>query len=258
LFVNTPTIYEFPLNERIRVFMRLEQLFEQLNHFMEGSTVPDHRAVISVLLDILMIFSRNDLKSELLKELDRHSKTLNLISSNQGVDTEKLDQILSNLTDISKKLYNTNGKIGVSIMESDLFQSISQRNSIPGGTCSFDLPAFHYWLEQDKESQQHDLAQWTKPLINIRAAIELILSFIRQSSLPTQQLANAGFFQLSLDKSQSFQLLRVSVDSSLPLFAEISGGKHRFTIRFMSPSSGSKRPRQIAEDVPFSLTSCIF
>ncbi len=256
--MNTPTIYEFPLNERIRVFMRLEQLFEQLSHFMSGSTVSDNRAVISVLLDILMIFSRNDLKSELLKELERHSKTLNLISNNQGVDTEKLDQILANLADISKKLYNTNGKIGIHIMESDLFQSISQRSSIPGGTCSFDLPAFHYWLEQDAETQQQDLNQWTKSLANIRAAIELILTFIRQSSLPTQQYATAGFFQLALDKSQSFQLIRVSIDRSLPLFAEISGGKHRFTIRFMSPSSGKKRPQQTTEDVPFSLTSCIF
>jgi len=256
--VNTPTIYEFPLNERIRVFMRLEQLFEQLSHFMSGSTVSDNRAVISVLLDILMIFSRNDLKSELLKELERHSKTLNLNSNNQGVDTEKLDQILANLADISKKLYNTNGKIGVHIMESDLFQSISQRSSIPGGTCSFDLPAFHYWLEQDAETQQQDLNQWTKSLANIRVAIELILNFIRQSSLPTQQYATAGFFQLALDKSQSFQLIRVSIGRSLPLFAEISGGKHRFTIRFMTPSSGKKRPQQTTEDVPFLLTSCIF
>lgn len=256
--MNTHTFYEFPLNERIRVFMRLEQLFKQLNHFMNGSTVSDHRAVISVLLDILMIFSRNDLKSELLKELDRHAKTLNLISSNQGVDTEKLNSILLNLKTISKKLYETNGKIGIKIMESDLFQSISQRSSIPGGSCSFDLPAFHYWLEQDKEIQQQDLSQWTQPLDNIRSAIELILSFIRQSSLPTQELAAAGFFQLTLDKSQSFQLIRVSLDETLPLFAEISGGKHRFTIRFMSPSSGTNRPQQITDNVPFSLTCCVF
>lgn len=256
--MNKLTVYEFPLNERIRVFMRLEQLFEQLNHFLSGSTVSDRRAVISVLLDILMIFSRNDLKSELLKELDRHSKTLHLISNNQGVDTDKLNQILTNLKEISKKLYDSNGKIGVNIMESDLFQSISQRNSIPGGTCSFDLPAFHYWLEQDREAQQQDLSQWTKPLDNIRAAIELILGFIRQSSLPTEEIASAGFFQLALDKSQSFQLLRVAVDPSLPYFAEISGGKHRFTIRFMSPSSGITRPSQTTDNIPFSLTRCIF
>ena len=256
--MNTHTIYEFPLNERIRVFMRLEQLFEQLNHFMAGTTVSDHRAVISVLLDILMIFSRNDLKSELLKELDRHSKSLKQIANSQGVDKEKLDLILKDLNSISKKLYASNGKIGLHVMESDLFQSISQRSSIPGGSCSFDLPAFHYWLEQDKSAQQQDLLQWTKPLENIQAAINLILGFIRQSSIPTQEVAHAGFFQLALDKLQPFQLLRVAIDSSLPIFAEISGGKHRFTIRFMSPSSDGNRPRQTQDDVHFSLTRCAF
>jgi len=256
--VNKPTTYEFPLNERIRVFMRLEQLFIQLDHFMAGATVSDHRAVISVLLDILMIFNRNDLKSGLLKELDRHSKTLNNIANKQNVDKEKLEKILNELESISKKLYESNGKIGVKVMESDLFQSISQRCSIPGGSCSFDLPAFHYWLEQDESIQQQDLLQWTKPLANIRTAIDLVLGFIRQSSIPTQEIASAGFFQSTLDNSQPFQLLRIAVDSTLPIFAEISGGKHRFTIRFMSPSSDGKRPYQIKEDVSFYLTRCVF
>jgi cell division protein ZapD len=237
--------------------MRLEQLFEQLNHFMNGTTVSDHRAVISILLDILMIFSRNDLKSGLLKELERQSKMLNQIANSQGVDTAKLDVILNDLKNISKKLYESNGKIGLKVMESDLFQSISQRSSIPGGSCSFDLPAFHYWLEQDSAIQQQDLLQWTKPLVDIRTAIDLILGFIRQSSIPSQETAIAGFFQLALDKTQPFQLLRVAIDSSLPVFAEISGGKHRFTIRFMSPSTDGKRPHQIPDDVSFGLTCCV-
>ncbi len=256
--MNTQTIYEFPLNERIRVFMRLEQLFLQLSHFVVGSTIYDKRAAISVLLDILMIFSRNDLKSELLKELDRHIKVLNQIAHSQGVDTDKLQQILEQLTHVSKNLYRANGKIGISVMESDLFQSISQRNAIPGGSCSFDLPAFHYWLEQEDADQQKDLERWTQPLNNIRTAIDLILNFIRQSSTPKKEMAKAGFFQMSLDTSHPIQLLRVGVDAEIPCFAEISGGKHRFTIRFMKPSSDESRPSQTPNDIPFSLTRCIF
>ncbi len=252
------TIYEFPLNERIRVFIRLEQLFLQLNHFLNGSTVYDKRAAISVLLDILTIFSRSDIKSELLKELDRQIKVLSQLANSHSVDAEKLNAILDELSDNSKKLYSTNGKIGINVMESDLFQSVSQRNSIPGGTCSFDLPAFHYWLEQDHLTQQEELDRWTKPFINIRHAIDLTLGVIRQSSVPTEKIAEAGFFQLSLDKSLPYQLLRVSLDPALHCFAEISGGKHRFTIRFMKPTSDNNRPSQISENIPFILTSCIF
>jgi cell division protein ZapD len=225
---------------------------------MEGATVFDKRSAISTLLAILMIFSRNDLKSELLKELDRHSKALNQIANSEGVDTVKLEQILTDLNAISQKLYAANGKIGINVMESNLFQSISQRSSIPGGTCSFDLPAFHYWLEQHDSVQQEDLTHWTKPFEDIRSAIDLSLNFIRQSSIPTQEIAEAGFFQLSLDKSQPYQLLRVAVDHSFPCFAEISGGKHRFTIRFMKPSIERSRPIQISDDIPFSLTRCVF
>lgn len=256
--MNTHTFYEFPLNERIRVFIRLELLFNQLNHFIEGTSIFDKRAAVSTLLDILMIFSRNDLKSELLKELDRHSKKLNQLATSQGVDVKKLNLIQLKISSVSKKLYETNGKIGINVMESDLFQSISQRSSIPGGTCSFDLPAFHYWLEQDNDAQLRDMLQWTKPLNNINMAINLILNFIRQSSIATEETAEAGFFQLALDKSQPFQLLRVKTKDAAPYFAEISGGRHRFTIRFMQPSSNSKRPSQITAAVSFSLTCCIF
>jgi cell division protein ZapD len=238
--------------------MRLEQLFQQLDHFMNGSTIHDNRAAISILLEIILIFSRNDLKSELLKELDRHAKKFNQIAKIKNVDTEKLNNILDELNKISKKLYSINGKIGVNVMESDLFQSISQRSSIPGGTCSFDLPAFHYWLEQDHPARQQDLIRWTKPFIDIHTAINLTLNFIRQSNVPTDELAEAGFYQLSLEKSQPFQLLRVGIEHSNPCFAEISGGKHRFTIRFMNPSLDKKRPSQIPNNVPFLLTRCVF
>lgn len=256
--MNTHCYYEFPLSERIRVFMRLEQLFLQLNHFLLGNTVWDKRAAIDTLLDILTIFSRNDLKSEILKELKRHSTILNQIASSQGVDTSKLDQILDELNDISKNLYESSGKIGLSIMESELFKSISQRSAIPGGTCSFDLPAFHYWLEQNENRQLTDLEQWTQPFATIHTAIDLILKFIRQSSLPKQEIAQAGFFQLALDKTSSYQLIRIKIDKSIPCFAEISGGKHRFSVRFMHLPADGGRPIQTTDNIPFEITCCLF
>ena len=254
---NTIT-YEFPLNERIRVFIRLEQLFQQFSYFLSSDTVADNRAAINILLDISLILRRNDLKSEILKELERHTKVLNKIAHSQGVDTQKLEQILNTLTLTSKNLYSTNGKIGAHILENDLLQSITQRSSIPGGTCSFDLPEYHYWLQQDATAKLNDLEYWSGSYSDIRTAIELVLSFIRQSDVPTQETAIAGFFQITLDKSQPYQLLKVTLDKAIPCFAEISGGKHRCTIRFMMPASEDKRPSQSPENIPFALTCCLF
>ncbi|MEQ1559306.1 MAG: cell division protein ZapD [Methyloglobulus sp.] len=252
------TTYEFPLNERIRVFIRLEQLFQEFSHFSSGTTIPDKRAAINVLLDIMSIFRRNDLKSEILKELDRHAKVLNKYANIDNVDTSQLDAILKKLSETSKKLYATSGKIGIEIMESDLFQSIAQRSSIPGGTCSFDLPEFHFWLEQDEAVRLKDLEHWSSPFNEIRTAITLILDFIRNSNAPSEEVAQAGFFQIALDKNLPYQLIKVSIDNTLPCFAEISGGKHRCTIRFMVPSADEQRPTQSPEDIHFFLTRCLF
>ena len=75
--------------------MRLELLFKQIERFMSGKTVSDNRATVSTLLDALTIFSRNDIKQELLKELDRHSNVLSQISQTKGVDTDQLETCYS-------------------------------------------------------------------------------------------------------------------------------------------------------------------
>jgi cell division protein ZapD len=181
---------------------------------------------------------------------------LGQLSHNQDVDKARLQTILAELGQASRNLYNSSGKVGASVMESGLFQSISQRSAIPGGSCSFDLPAFHYWLEQGKAEQQRDLQQWTQPFADIRIAIDLILGYIRQSSAPKQEIAQAGFFQLALDSSHPVQLLRVGVPASARCFAEISGGKHRFSIRFMKPSNDENRPSQTQDDIAFTLSRC--
>jgi len=257
LTLNNLIFYEFPLCERIRVFMRLEQLFQQIDHFSQGNTVWDSRAVVYTLLDILTIFSRNDLKSEILKELDRHSGVLTRISHSQSVDMERLRSIMSELDSISKQLYSTNGKIGLRLLESELFKSISQRSSIPGGSCAFDLPEYHFWLQQATEQRKQDMEVWLRPFSVIRQATDLILRFIRQSATPDAEIAQAGFFQQTLDRTLPYQLIRVGVNEKAAYFAEISGGKHRFTVRFMTADI-SARPTQTDQDISFSLVQCIF
>lgn len=237
--------------------MRLEQLFEQLDHFMIGSSVWDSRAVITSLLDLHAVFSRNDVKSETLKELDRHSAALTKMAKNhQDLDPSKLDVVLSKLDGLSRELYGTPGKICPSLMDNELFKSISQRNSIPGSTCSFDLPAFHYWLQRGDDLRKRDLEEWIRPFKLIRYAIDTLLNFIRTCAIPAKSNATAGFFQKTLDHTLPYQLLRVGIERSAPYYAEISGGKHRFTIRFMMPDIG-QRSIQCNDDINFKLTCCM-
>ena len=82
--------YEQPLNERMRSFLRLEHLFKQASYTLRGYSIWDSRSTLTSITTILDILSRNDLKTGLLKELERHEKTLSALSDLQGIDKEQL------------------------------------------------------------------------------------------------------------------------------------------------------------------------
>jgi len=68
--------YEFPLNEKIRTLLRLEDLFARMTHFTEHDHSMDHHAALITLFEIIEVICRADLKSDLLKELERQKRVL--------------------------------------------------------------------------------------------------------------------------------------------------------------------------------------
>ena len=147
-FVQRKVIYEQPLNERMRTLMRLEFLFKQAQHFLRGESRWDSRSVVSTLLAIQELFmARTDLKGELIKELDRHTDNLQGLQSNQNVDQERLYELLEELANWKGELQSNTAQIGIHLRDSEFLNSIRQRSSIPGGSCDFDLPLYHHWLE---------------------------------------------------------------------------------------------------------------
>ena len=67
LNVHLPTFftvisYDYPLNERIRTLLRLEDLFAKEAYFSEKASAADHHAALSVMFDIMEVASRADLK----------------------------------------------------------------------------------------------------------------------------------------------------------------------------------------------------
>ncbi|MBT5231431.1 MAG: cell division protein ZapD [Methylococcales bacterium] len=248
-------IYELPINERIRTLLRLEQLFARAEHHLSGSTKWDARASVDTLIEILCIGGRADLKSELLKELDRQSNNLSKMAEMPGVDASVLDNVMSDLDHLSKQLFELSGQVGLNLRNTDFIKSIMQRTSIPGGTCDFDLPQYHNWLSQAPEVRNATLQEWFSTFDAVKQASQLILQLIRSSAQPIQLIAENGFYQETLEPSQPAQIIRVTIDTS-DMYAEISGGKHRFAIRFLTAHL-TDRPTPITDDITFSLTRCI-
>ena len=252
----TPALYEYPVNERSRVFLRLEHLFQQADFYLQGDSVWDSRAVMSTLIDIIAVFSRPDIKSELIKELERHATSLGRITGNPNVDQGRLSELVDEIGSVTQALHGSRGQIGAILRKHEFLNCITQRNAIPGGTCDFDLPIFHHWLGLTAEQRRQDLTHWLDVFALANKAIELILNLTRHSGKPTRECAEKGFFQRSLNANLPVQLIRVAIPADNPAYPEISGGKHRFSIRFMS--LGAERgAHKTEDDINFDLTCCI-
>lgn len=247
--------YEQPLNERMRSFLRLEHLFKQAAYTLRGYSIWDSRSTLTSLTTILDILSRNDLKTELLKELERQEKTLSSLSDLEGVDKDQLNNILKQIKTSQQNILDFNGQLGQDIRDHELLSSLRQRSSIVGGTCDFDIPYLHYWLQQPPEYRIEKLEGWIEKLEIISHPISLILDITRESSSPNNVIAEKGFYQQNIDSNAPVQLIRVGLDRESVYFPEISAGKQRFSIRFMLQQDG-KRPVQSADDVNFQLTCC--
>lgn len=253
--MDNPIVYEQPLNERIRTFLRLEHLFKQAAYTLRGFSVWDSRATVTALIDILEILSRGELKTETLKELDRLYAALSKLQNLPGVDGTQLSSVLTQLDATQGELHKMQGQIGQGLRDNELLASLRQRSTITAGNCSFDLPGYHYWLQQDPETRISRLESWYDELSAIHQPISLILGIIRESSDARDVTAEKGFYQQSLDSQTPVQMLRVSLESDAECYPEISGGKHRFSVRFVRPGANG-RPVQVDEDIPFRLTCC--
>jgi cell division protein ZapD len=255
--VATRILYEHPLNERVRTFLRLEYLFKQAAHHIGHSTEWDSRATLNCILEILSIFGNTNLKSEVLKELERHSTSLKRLEANPDVDSAQLTALLKDIETKMDGLHGINGQIASELKTSEFLTSIHQRSAIPGGTCDFDLPAYHYWLQQPSKQRTSDLARWLNNFDAIGQAIQLILKLARESTLLKPAVAEQGVYQQTLDPNTSYQLIRIALPLGVPYFAELSGGRHRFTVRFLTFSTAQHKARQTDQDVKFELACCI-
>jgi len=253
----TRMIFEQPLNERVRTFLRIEFLFDQVEHYVTGTSEWDNRHTITTLLDISEFLTRTDLRSELIKELERHSSTLVSLEHSPGVDHHRLKFILSEIGGYLTTLRNSEYQPGQVLRQDEFINSVKQRVSIPGGTCNFDLPGYYHWLQKPEAERVHDLNAWRGDLSTICKSIKLCLQMIRNSTNPSRQIAEKGFFQKPIESGSSCQLIRVMLPADSHYYPEISGGRHRFTIRFMEQPTTGVRPAQTGNDVSFELHCCI-
>lgn len=247
-------IYEYPLNERIRTWLRLEELFGKALFFIRAHDHRSHHGALLAIFELVEVMSRAELKSELLQELERQRNTLEGLRSHAAVDVERLGDILTRVASSSAELHAMTRKLGQDIRDNEWLMGIKSRAGIPGGVCSFDLPSYHYWLSAAPELRRQDLLEWLAPSLPIRTAVEIVLTLLREGGSISHQLASAGIFQLMLG-GRNAHMLRVGVEAGLLCAPEASANKYAVNLRFTLVDKNQK-PRTCDRDIPFELTFC--
>ncbi len=254
-----PTLsFEHPLNERIRTFLRAEYLF-QLAKYRYNNLVStwDAKDCVATIIELYNLMERTEFRSELSKELERHANGLQRLGKTPSIDHRALDKVLRDLEKSSEVLKGYSAKQGIFPQNCELLNGVRQRLMIPGGTCSFDLPAFHYWLHLPPKSRQSSITQWIDMLDPLERALNLVLDLTRQSSVPTRETATGGTYQKTMSAQTNCQIIRVKIRPDIGVFPEISANKHRINIRFLFANFEQGKPALATQDIPFELTCCM-
>lgn len=248
-------LYEYPFNERIRTYLRLQQLFNRLGQLMARTEALDHHFALTTLFEIIEVASRSELKSDVLKDLERQKQLYNGYRGNPAISEKALDGLISQLDEHFEALNQVSGKIGQSLTDNDFLMALRSRAVIPGGTCEFDLPAYFAWQHHDASSRANDLAQWIAPFAPLAQAIQLLLKMLRESGNSQKVMATAGQLQQNLPQGRTFQLLRLKIDPSLDFTPEISCNRLLVVIRMLRQQSDGKLVAT-TDDVPFEMSLC--
>ncbi len=247
--------YEFPLNEKVRTWLRLEDLFARMTHFVLQDDAVDHHEALTTLFEILEASGRADLKSALLQELELQKRNLTQRADNDPIlSGHNIEETLQELEHVTTDLLAMLGKIGQHLRKNEWLMVIKQRASMPGGTCEFDLPSYHYWLQQPSAVRRADLEAWLSPLLPIQEGIRIALRMLRASGHTLNFVARNGNFQ-QMQGGRNTQMLRLALPRALPCVPEVGANRYAINIRFLHADYLAKST-VFAQDVSFHLTFC--
>nr|WP_301334627.1 cell division protein ZapD [Variovorax dokdonensis] len=248
-------LYEYPFNERIRTYLRLEHLFRRLGELVPSDSPLLHHYALVTIFEIMDVSARADLKSDVMRDLDKHKSVFASYRGNPAISEEVLEQVIGQLERNFNTLNAATGKAGQGLTENEWLMSIRSRANIPGGTCEFDLPAYYAWQHHSPAERRADIERWASTLAPMAESIYLLLKLLREADVPYKVMSSGGQYQQTLPQGRSFQLLRLRIDPALGLIPEISGNRLMVSVRLMRHGSDD-RLHATNDDASFELTLC--
>ena len=248
-------IYELPLNERLRTFMRIEFLYSRLKYF--SSNLDDNwqtRTVIHTLLEIYSILSRTDVRREVLADLDRYIMQMQRFQSAPDADNNMVNDILEDLDSLKNQVVEIGTDYLLKLREDEFIASLLHRHTLPGGKAEFDMPKYKFFLESDKKDVAIQINNWIDIIRPICEGIDKLMWIIRESNEPIATVAVGGQYNHQIERRTQISLVRI-ITNDTNVYPEISGGRHLIAVRFFNQNRDGEYV-QFEVNVEFKISLC--
>jgi len=242
------SIYEQPIDERIRKFLRLENIYMKINHHMHIDSKYDASSTLLNISDLFINLTRSEIKRDLISEIEAQKMRCQEYIKLDGADKIKLNSIMEKQNAILKTLHDLRTDYLNVLKNDELFQTIIKHIST---SCS-DLD---YWLSRDHDFRKNQINLWLELIKPIENSIFFCLDLLRKSSETVEITAKDGMYLFKMDIEKKIRLLRVTMKTDNYFFPRISVGPQRATVAFMTIDDNNKIIR-LNQDINFVLDLC--
>lgn len=256
--VNTvDRVYEHPFGERVKLLLKLEVIFSQAIEHKQARDQYETQMCLDALFALLNVTNRYELRSVMLKELERINSMLQQLKRAEEVSVGKVDETLQALMRCKTMLHALDSKHIDRLRNIEFLNTIKLRNIHETGSFLFEIPELRYWLLQSPEHRARQIQLWLDDFMPFKEATDFLLHLIRDSAESEPAVATDGIYIKTVEnKTSVHQLLRISVDEQHNVYPSISGDGYRFVIRFMEQKQVDERPKQAKKDISFCLKAC--
>ena len=242
------SIYEQPVDERIRKFLRFENIYMKINNHKDIDSKYDAYSVLLNISELFINLTRSEIKRDLISEIETHKVRYQEYIKFDGADKIKLNSIMEKQNAILKTLHDLEANYLNVLKRDELLQTIIKHIN----TSCADL---EYWLSRDHDFRKNQINLWLELIKPIENSIFFCLDLLRKSTETLEITAKDGMYLFKMDTEKKIRLLRVTMKTDNYFFPKISVGPQRATIAFMTIDDNNKIIR-LNQHINFVLDIC--
>ena len=252
--MNEYIIYEQPVAENVRNFLKCEHLYEKYVHALDQGDIWSIRSSISTMIEISDFVLRINLKIELLKELEKSKLYINVLRENNLIEILKFDVYHEKIIECLNKLNEIENNPSKTIVDNDFLMQIKNKLYIPGGDNFFDNPSYLNFLASNKSKIVDNINIWFDPFKILFIASELILDIKRSNTKFEKYTSDVSFFEKRLDSSSRIDLVRIRLIKNVNVFPDISVNRQNINVIFKCSYGSKMLSKAVEGDINFELS----